>query len=105
MDGDLHPGLAHVRARFAQAAGRTQRDPASTRYIAVSKPFPADDVRAAAELGQVDFGENKVQEALAKMDQTANLPLRWHLIGHLQSNKAKKAGRFEIGRASCRERV
>ncbi len=96
IDRDLRTRLADVRARIAQAAGRAQRDPASIRLIAVSKTFPADDVRAAAELGQVDFGENKVQEALAKMDQTANLPLRWHLIGHLQSNKAKKAGRFDV---------
>ncbi len=96
IDRDLRTRLADVRARIAQAAGRAQRDPASIRLIAVSKTFPADDVRAAAELGQVDFGENKVQEALSKMDQTANLPLRWHLIGHLQSNKAKKAGRFDV---------
>ena len=49
-----------------------------------------------ARLGQIDFGENKVQEALPKMDQTADLPIRWHLVGHLQSNKAKKAGRFDV---------
>src|SRR5207245_1476984 len=49
------------------------------------------------DCGQIDFGENKVQEALEKMDQTAGLPIRWHLVGHLQSNKAKKAGaRFDV---------
>ena len=65
--------------------------------MAVSKTFGADAVRAAAAAGQVDFGENKVQEALLKMDATADLPLRWHLIGHLQSNKARKAGsRFDL---------
>ena len=53
-------------------------------------------MRAAAEAGQIDFGENKVQEALQKMDQTADLAIRWHLVGHLQSNKAKKAGRFNV---------
>src|SRR6185503_2857270 len=83
-------------ARIARAAGRVGRDPASIRLIAVSKTFPVDCVRAAADLGQVDFGENKVQEALPKMDQTSDLPLRWHLVGHLQSNKAKKAGRFDV---------
>jgi pyridoxal phosphate enzyme (YggS family) len=96
IDADLRTRLAEVRARIARAAGRAQRDPASIRLIAVSKTFPVDDVRAAADLGQIDFGENKVQEALAKMDQTADLPLRWHLVGHLQSNKANKAGRFDV---------
>jgi pyridoxal phosphate enzyme (YggS family) len=52
-------------------------------------------VRAAAAAGQIDFGENRVQEALGKMDATADLPIRWHLIGHLQSNKAKKVARFD----------
>jgi PLP dependent protein len=54
-------------------------------------------VRAAADAGQIDFGENRVQEALPKMDALAALPLRWHLVGHLQSNKARKAGaRFDV---------
>ena len=88
--------LADVRARIARAAGRAGRDPSAIRLIAVSKTFPAEYVRAAADAGQIDFGENKVQEALLKMDQTSDLALRWHLIGHLQSNKAKKAGRFDV---------
>jgi PLP dependent protein len=88
--------LADVRARIERAAGRAGRDPASVRLIAVSKTFSADYVRAAADAGQIDFGENKVQEALPKIDQTSDLPLRWHLVGHLQSNKAKKAGRFDV---------
>src|SRR5262245_8663358 len=88
--------LTDVRARIARAAGRVNRDPASIRLVAVSKTFSADAVRAAAAAGQIDFGENKVQEALGKMDQTADLPIRWHLIGHLQSNKARKAAaRFD----------
>jgi pyridoxal phosphate enzyme (YggS family) len=95
---DTIPGrLADVRARIARAAGRAGRDPSTVRLVAVSKTFSADHVRAAAAAGQINFGENKVQEALAKMDALADLPLRWHLIGHLQSNKAKKAGsRFDI---------
>jgi len=88
--------LADVRARIARAAGRAGRDPASIRLVAVSKTFDADHVRAAADAGQVDFGENKVQEALDKMAATADLPVRWHLIGHLQSNKARKVGRFDV---------
>ena len=76
---------------------RAGRDPSSVRLVAVSKTFSADHVRAAADCGQIDFGENKLQEALPKMDATADLPLTWHLIGHLQSNKAKKAGaRFDF---------
>jgi hypothetical protein len=87
----LRARLDSVRERIARAAGRAGRDPASVRLIAISKTFDADAVRAAAEAGQVDFGENKVQEALPKIAATAGLNLRWHLVGHLQSNKARKA--------------
>ena len=60
--------------------------------VAVSKTFGADYVRAAHAAGQRDFGENKVQEALQKISDTSDTPgVRWHLIGHLQSNKARKA--------------
>jgi PLP dependent protein len=88
----LQTRLAGVRDRLARAAGRVRRDPASVRLVAVSKTFSAEHVRAAAAAGQVDFGENKVQEALQKIADTSDLPIRWHLIGHLQSNKARKAG-------------
>ena len=92
------PGSAGVRDRIARAAGRAGRDPASVRLIAVSKTFSVDHVRAAAAAGQVDFGENKVQEALAEDGrQLATCRSRWHLIGHLQSNKARKAAaRFDV---------
>ena len=83
--------LAEVRNRIADAAGRAGRPPASVRLIAVSKTHSIDAIRAAADAGQLDFGENKVQEALQKIAQSADTRLRWHLIGHLQSNKAKKA--------------
>ena len=89
---DVRARLDGVRERIARAARRAGRDPASVRLIAISKTFSADDVRSAAAAGQTDFGENKVQEALPKMDATADLALTWHLVGHLQSNKAKKAG-------------
>ena len=83
--------LAEVRDRIADAAGRSGRNPSDVRLIAVSKTHPIDAVRAAAEAGQIDFGENKVQEALQKIAQSTDSSLRWHLIGHLQSNKARKA--------------
>jgi hypothetical protein len=83
--------LARVRERIADAAGRAGRAPADVRLIAVSKTHPLDAVRAAAAAGQRDFGENKVQEALQKIAQSTDTSLRWHLIGHLQSNKVRKA--------------
>jgi pyridoxal phosphate enzyme (YggS family) len=87
----VHSNLAAVRTRIAAAAHRAGRDPGEIRLIAVSKTFPAEAIRAAWAAGQRDFGENKVQEALLKQEQTADLPIQWHLIGHLQSNKAKRA--------------
>jgi pyridoxal phosphate enzyme (YggS family) len=84
--------LALVRERIATAAQAAGRSSDSVRLVAVSKTFPAEAVRAAYQAGQRDFGENKVQEALQKIDATAELEIRWHLIGHLQSNKARKAG-------------
>jgi pyridoxal phosphate enzyme (YggS family) len=99
--------LAAVRERIAGAAGRAGRDPASVRLVAVSKTFPVEYIRAAADAGHVDFGENRVQEALRKMDEIGEVPIRWHLVGHLQSNKARKVGRFDMihsldGAALCR---
>ena len=92
----LRARLAEVRERIARAAGRAQRDPTAIRLVAISKTFDAEHVRAAAGAGQLDFGENKLQEALQKMDATAELPIRWHLVGHLQSNKLRKAAeRFD----------
>jgi pyridoxal phosphate enzyme (YggS family) len=85
--------LQAVRDRIAAACARVSRDPASVRLIGVSKTRPAADVRAAFAAGLTDFGENRVQEAETKAAELADLRpgLRWHLIGHLQANKAKKA--------------
>ena len=83
--------LARIRERVADAAGRSGRSPDEVRLIAVSKTHPLDAIRAAADAGQRDFGENKVQEALQKIAQSADNRLTWHLIGHLQANKARKA--------------
>jgi len=87
----VRAGLADVRERIARAAARAGRDPSQIRLIAISKTFGANAVRAAALDGQLDFGENKLQEAQQKRQDLADLPLRWHLVGHLQSNKAKRA--------------
>ncbi len=88
---DIVSNLAAIRQRVAAAAAAAGRQPGDVRLLAVSKTFGADHVRAAYAAGQREFGENKVQEALQKKDETADLDIRWHLIGHLQSNKAKKA--------------
>jgi pyridoxal phosphate enzyme (YggS family) len=83
--------LAHVRERIRHAAQDAGRRPGEVRLLVVSKTFGLDHVRAAAAAGQEDFGENRVQEALQKIDATADLKIRWHLIGPLQSNKVRKA--------------
>ena len=90
LDAGIAGRLSAIRQHIASAAIRSGRSPEAVRLIAVSKTFGADAVRAAHAAGQVDFGENRVQEALGKQAETADLPLRWHLIGHLQSNKANK---------------
>ncbi|HYU80979.1 MAG TPA: YggS family pyridoxal phosphate-dependent enzyme [Vicinamibacterales bacterium] len=88
---DIGNRLTRIRARMADAAMRAGRNPAGVRLVAVSKTFPIDAVRAAYAAGQRDFGENRVQEGLQKIAQSTEMNIRWHLIGHLQSNKAKKA--------------
>jgi len=86
--------LDAVRRRITAAAERVHRAATDIRLIAVSKTFGPELVRAAADAGQLDFGENRVQEGLDKIDtlrQRGESRLQWHLIGHLQSNKAKRA--------------
>ncbi len=86
--------VAAVRERIARAAERASRPPAGVSLVAVSKSFPAEAVRAAFAAGLRSFGENRVQEAETKVGALADLAaagLRWHLVGHLQSNKARKA--------------
>jgi pyridoxal phosphate enzyme (YggS family) len=72
------------------AAARCGRDPASIRLIAVTKTVPVERIREAVQCGIRDLGENRLQEALSKVDALADLSLTWHFIGHLQTNKAKK---------------
>src|SRR5262245_39777116 len=83
--------LAEIRQRITTAAQSSGRDPASVRLIAVSKTFPLEAVREAYAAGQREFGENRVQEGLQKIERSADLSIRWHLLGHLQTNKARKA--------------
>ena len=90
--------LAEIRARISAAAQSAGREPASVRLVAVSKTFPIESVVEAFAAGQRDFGENRVQEALQKVAQalqkvegSADQSIRWHLLGHLQTNKARKA--------------
>ena len=83
--------LTDVRARIQHAAQDAGRAATDVRLLAVSKTFSMGHVRAAAAAGQQDFGENRVQEALQKIDESADLKIRWHLIGTLQSNKVRKA--------------
>jgi len=91
---DLAGNLRAVRARIEAAARAAGRDPSTVTLLAVSKTWPADDVRALAGLGQLDFGENRAQELLSKAGELPDLPLRWHFIGQLQRNKAAAVARL-----------
>jgi pyridoxal phosphate enzyme (YggS family) len=83
--------IAHVRSLIAEAARRVGRAPQEITLVAVSKTMPVELVQMAYNLGVTDFGENRVQEALPKIAAFHPQGLRWHMIGHLQSNKASKA--------------
>jgi len=88
---EIAASLSAVRQRLARALERAGRLPSSVRRGAISKTRPAVDVRAAFDAGQAEFGENRVQEAVEKIAATSDIPITWHLVGHLQSNKARKA--------------
>lgn len=85
---ELASNLAAVRGRIAAACREADRDPGGVTLVVVTKFFPADDVRLLADLGVGDVGENRHQEAEQKAADCADLGLRWHFIGGLQSNKA-----------------
>ncbi len=95
--GEKQPPLAEriaaVRDRIGEACRRAGRDPAGVRLVAVSKTRAVRDIEAAAELGITDFGENRIQEAAAKLS-AVRAAITPHLIGHLQSNKARLAARL-----------
>src|SRR5579875_3554847 len=86
----LAANIAAVRASIAQTAERAHRSSGEITLIAVSKTKPVEMVQAAYQLGVTDFGENRVQEALPKLEAFHPQGLHWHMIGHLQTNKANK---------------
>ncbi len=85
----ISANLQKVQERIAAACAAAQRNPQEVTLLAVSKTFGADAVRAAAEAGQRAFGENYIQEAIEKMALLSHLPLKWHCIGPIQSNKTR----------------
>jgi pyridoxal phosphate enzyme (YggS family) len=102
--------LQAVKFRIQEAARACGRDPREIVLVAVSKTFPPDVMRAAYAAGQRDFGESYAQEAIAKMEALADLDLRWHFIGPLQSNKTRPvAERFDwvhsVDRSKVAERL
>ncbi len=88
---ELGANLTHLRERMARAAARSGRAADSITLVAVTKTVTIDRIREAYACGVCHFGENRVQEAAAKIPQLSDLPATWHLVGHLQSNKAKRA--------------
>jgi pyridoxal phosphate enzyme (YggS family) len=94
---DFRDRLQWVRERIERAARSAGRDPADIRLIAVTKSVSVDRMLAAAACGCRTFGENRIQEALSKMEQVEGLDCEWHLLGPLQSNKIKSVvGRFAV---------
>lgn len=90
----IQQNLLLIRERIARAAERAGRHTNETTLIAVSKTHPATDIRTAFEAGIIHFGENRVQEWEGKRGEVESLAARWHLIGHLQSNKAARAAKL-----------
>jgi pyridoxal phosphate enzyme (YggS family) len=83
--------IARVRQRMAEAAERAKRNVAEVTLVAVSKTHPATEILTAIDHGLTEFGENRVQEAEQKIPHVGRDAAKWHLIGHLQSNKARRA--------------
>lgn len=93
---DIAANLIEIRRRIAGACKRADRDPASVELIAVSKTFPSESIREAADEGQRFFGESRLQEAEPKIDALPG-SLHWHFIGRVQRNKVRKIlPRFEV---------
>lgn len=88
-DSNIAKNLAQVRLRMQAAASDARRDAAALCLIAVSKTRTADEIEQAYQAGQLDFGENYLQEALPKLEALQHLPLVWHYIGPIQSNKTR----------------
>lgn len=94
LPGNVAPNLSRVRERIARATARSGRRPEEITLVAISKTFPVETIREAYAAGVRHFGENRVQEWETKQPQLADLDATWHLVGHLQSNKAARAARF-----------
>jgi len=92
--GVVARNVAVVRERMARAAERAGRDVGAVTLVAISKTFPAAAIRAAWDAGVRHFGENRVQEWEGKRGEVADLGATWHLVGHLQSNKARRAAQI-----------
>jgi pyridoxal phosphate enzyme (YggS family) len=88
---EIKENVARVQERIASACRRCGRRPEDVKLLAISKTFPAECIRVAFEAGLRDFGENRVQEAQAKRPALSDLNITWHLVGHLQTNKARTA--------------
>lgn len=89
--------LENIKKRLASAANRAGRNPSDIGILAVSKTFPANSIREATQSGHHAFGENKIQEAVDKIEELKGLEIDWHFIGHLQKNKVKYIpGRFAL---------
>jgi pyridoxal phosphate enzyme (YggS family) len=91
---ELADSLALLRGRIEAGCVAADRDPAGVTLIAVTKTFPASDVRLLADLGITDVGENRDSDASAKHAECGDLPLRWHMVGQVQRNKAKSVSRY-----------
>ncbi len=91
VPNDIADNLRDIRRRIAEAAKRVGREPDEVKLVAVSKTHSANVLRKARDAGITVFGENKVQEAEGKIIEIGRETCEWHLIGHLQSNKARKA--------------
>jgi len=87
----LGENLVEVKRKIAQAASKVGRNSTEIKLIAVSKTHPIEILQAAINVGAIVFGENKVQEAEGKIEEIGRDAVEWHLIGHLQKNKARKA--------------
>ncbi|MFI6388309.1 YggS family pyridoxal phosphate-dependent enzyme [Nonomuraea sp. NPDC050547] len=98
--------LGEVEERIARACRAAGRDRAEVTLIAITKTYPADDVRILAELGVHDVGENRDQEAAGKAAACADLPLTWHFVGQLQTNKVRSVvGYADVIHSVDRERL
>ncbi|MEQ9568017.1 MAG: YggS family pyridoxal phosphate-dependent enzyme, partial [Pseudomonadales bacterium] len=102
----LAENLTSVKARITNAAKDAGRDPHSIKLVAVSKTMPAEDVRLAIDAGHRDFGENYLQDALAKIEAVQQPDVVWHFIGPIQSNKTRNiAENFQWVQTLDREKI